>query len=127
MYASIRVAHKAIISLIRCPGQPPLHFTDVPVLELGALHAIHVILHRKVAFHRTGRAVTAIDLVDTAEAIAHQAEDPLLVILRALRIGGARPAVTLVQEFVHFHLFVFRGQTLHHFHGLVELIHTNTN
>ncbi len=82
------------------------HVIHVPILELRAPHAIHVIFHGEVIFHGARRAVTSLDLVDTAEAVAHQAKYPFLVVLRTFRISRACRTCALIQERIHFFLLI---------------------
>jgi hypothetical protein len=101
-----------------------LHFIHIPIFKLGTPHAVHVVFHGKVVFHRARGAVTAIDLVDTTEAVAHQAEYPFLVVPGAIRVSRACGARAFVKEHLHFLHLVFGGQLLDRLHGLVKFIHT---
>ena len=83
-----------------------MHIIHVPILELGAPHAIHVVFHGQVVLDRACRTVAALDLVDAAEAVAHQAEDAFLVVLGTFRVGRARGTRALIQERIHLFLLI---------------------
>lgn len=102
------------------------HFIHIPILELRTPHAIHVVFHRKVVFHGTCRTVTALDLVYTAETVAHHAEYAFLVVLRAFRVRRTCRARAFIQECLDFFSLIGRRQVLEILHCLVEFIHTTS-
>ena len=108
-------------------GELSSQVVEVPVLELGALHAVHVVLHRELVLHRTRRAVASLDLVDAAEAVAHQTKDPLVVVFGALRVGRARRALALVGVRPDLPHLVLCANVLEFPHFLVEIIHRTTS